>query len=159
MRISQSFGVPSFFTLLALACSGQVQAGGLALYGGSIDNAALSNAGRADLVVHVEAAADDRGIADAAGQLVAQPARGAPAVEVAVRREQHHGERIDHDRHQHVVKTKIPYRAATQYSRERRGTTGRMDAAEIMHGSDGETHRTGGSPRRIVNAACAEHPD
>jgi long-chain fatty acid transport protein len=31
--------------LLALFCSAQVQAGGLALYGGSIDNAALSNAG------------------------------------------------------------------------------------------------------------------
>ena len=33
------------FSLLALFCSAQVQAGGLALYGGSIDNAALSNAG------------------------------------------------------------------------------------------------------------------
>lgn len=32
-------------SLLAMACSAQVHAGGLALYGGSIDNAALSNAG------------------------------------------------------------------------------------------------------------------
>lgn len=43
MRKSQTFTL----SLLALFCSTQVQAGGLGLYGGSIDNAALSNAGAA----------------------------------------------------------------------------------------------------------------
>ena len=45
MLIKRSIVFPSAISLLALICSAQAHAGGLSLYGGSIDNAALSNAG------------------------------------------------------------------------------------------------------------------